>query len=562
MSRKKNKGVKEAHSERVPTEPSSAPPSYPPQAPPMADEGWEAPREKAPSAMHSDEPIVTRVVGLIALSATMLGGVAVLITLFGRQSQLVSPEWGGFFLIIGIVGMLFHAVRDPDVQFRRSYAALGYALLLVAAFVSFLPTRTLTEAASEAGNLFLPLGLPVAVLGLLFLLAFLRHEDNPQWSERTVIVFGLAGVISAGIGLVGGMLNEPFLLPRGLAASLLGLAFLGAYVGAQGGDTDNGRRGGVILGVLGTATFLIALVRSMLPLFFQWHWISTRPSPYLVPSGLLLMGVGILYVLTALLLCAEKPIFVMTRRELMAFFYSPIAYLVLLFFTGVIWTMYLVFVWKLWRSSIGGHSVPEPMITQFLLDWPPVICFIVGIPLLTMRLMSEEWSTGTYEMLMTVPVKESTVVLAKFLAAFLFFLLLWVPFGICLIALRVGGGQPFEYRQLFTFGIAIACMGAGFLSMGLFFSSVTRNQIVAAVITFAGMMLLTCLWLLKGVLLAAGAGQDSAWIRMLTHISYVDVWIQTIVDGVFVPTHVIFHLSFAVFWLFATVKLLEARKWS
>ena len=81
---------------------------------------------------------------------------------------------------------------------------------------------------------------------------------------------------------------------------------------------------------------------------------------------------------------------------------------------------------------------------QFLLDWPPVICFIIGIPLLTMRLMSEEWSTGTYEMLMTVPVKESTVVLAKFFAAFLFFLLLWVPFGICLVALRVGRVSPLE----------------------------------------------------------------------------------------------------------------------
>ena len=201
MSRKK-KGVKEAQAERIATAPSSAPPTdMGAPAPPVPD-NWEAPREQAPSAMRGDDPIAARVIGLFALSATMLGGVAVLVTVFGRQSKLVSPEWGGFFLIIGVVGMLFHAVRDPDVQFRRTYAALAYALLLVSALVSFLPAKAMTEAASEAGVLFMPLGLPLAIVGLLFLLAFLRHEDNPEWSGRTVTALGLAGAVAAGTGLV------------------------------------------------------------------------------------------------------------------------------------------------------------------------------------------------------------------------------------------------------------------------------------------------------------------------------------------------------------------------
>ena len=219
------------------------------------------------------------------------------------------------------------------------------------------------------------------------------------------------------------MMSETFLLPRGLAAALLGLAFLWACIGALGGDSDTGHRGGIALGVIGAATILIALVRSMLPLFYQWHWIAARPAPYLVPSGLLLMAVGALFILAAVFVCSEWPVFIVARRELMAYFYSPIAYLILFGFTFVIWAMYVLFVSKLLNRALVGQSVPEPMITQFLLDWPPVICFIIGIPLLTMRLMSEEWSTGTYEMLMTVPVKESTVVMGKFLAVFLFFLL-------------------------------------------------------------------------------------------------------------------------------------------
>src|SRR5205823_4047209 len=128
----------------------------------------------------------------------------------------------------------------------------------------------------------------------------------------------LVGVIAAGVGLVGGTMSEAFLLPRGIAASMLGLAFLCSYVGAEGADTDAGHRGGIALGVLGGATFLIALYRSLfMPLFFQWHWTATRPAPYLVPAGLLLMTLGLLYVLGAVFLCSERPLFVMTRRELM-----------------------------------------------------------------------------------------------------------------------------------------------------------------------------------------------------------------------------------------------------
>ena len=68
---------------------------------------------------------------------------------------------------------------------------------------------------------------------------------------------------------------------------------------------------------------------------------------------------------------------------------------------------------------------------------------------------------------------------------------------------------------------------------------------------------------MKGVLLPACASEwKAATIKILSHISYIDVWIQTIVNGVLQPSHVIFYLSFAVFWLFATGKVLEARKWS
>src|SRR5438874_12989983 len=95
----------------------------------------------------------------------------------------------------------------------------------------------------------------------------------------------------------------------------------------------------------------------------------------------------------------------------------------------------------------------EPIVQYFILDWPPVICVIFIVPVLTMRLLSEEKRTGTLEVLLTAPVNESTVVLSKFLACLILYLVLWAPWGLFLVALRIIGGQPFDYQALMSFFI-------------------------------------------------------------------------------------------------------------
>jgi gliding motility-associated transport system permease protein len=552
MSRSKSK---RAIQKKAPELPAPAP-SEP--APPLRD--WGPPIERAPSTVRASDPIISRIIGLVGLGATMLGSVAVLITLFGKVSRLISPDQGAMLLIVGIAGLLFHAVRDPDVQFRRAYAALGYLLLVGAVLLSFLPVRELGAAATQTpgpavvGRLFLPLGAPLAILGLLFLLAYVRHEDAPAWSDRTITVFGVLGAAAAIGGLVGSNISEDFLMPKGLVLSLLGLAFLWSHVGTRGTDRDSGYRAGVALGALGALTFLVALGRSGLPpVFYSWHWTTVRPPPYLVPAGLLLMAVGATYLIVAVGLCSERPLAVMTRRELMAYFYSPIAYIVLFGFAFFGWAWYWVFVSFLYE----GRSVVEPIIAEYLGNGFLIICLmLLGVPVLTMRLLSEERSTGTYEMLMTVPVNESTVVLSKFLGALLFYFLLWMPVGLYLIGLRVGSGQEFEYRPLFSFAITVGCVGAEFLAMGLFFSSVTRNQIGAAVMTAIASLLLTILVIAKNYPPLNGVPD------LITHISYLDLWRNSVAHGVLAPRYLIFHLSAALFWLFATTKVLEARKWT
>jgi ABC-type transport system involved in multi-copper enzyme maturation permease subunit len=171
-----------------------------------------------------------------------------------------------------------------------------------------------------------------------------------------------------------------------------------------------------------------------------------------------------------------------------------------------------------------------------------------------MRLLSEERRTGTIEVMLTAPVDELTVVLSKFLAALVFYLFLWIPWGLFLVALRVEGGQPFDYLPLLSFYVTLVCSGAAFVAMGLFFSSLTRNQIVSAVLTFMGMMFFLCFFLLRQMQLGPN------WSALFKQLSFVDLWIQSL-GGMLYVRDLVLWLSMAVFWLFLTVKVLESRKW-
>jgi hypothetical protein len=130
-----------------------------------------------------------------------------------------------------------------------------------------------------------------------------------------------------------------------------------------------------------------------------------------------------------------------------------------------------------------------------------------------------------------------------------------VPWGIYLVGLRAWGGEAFDYRPLVGFAIALVSTGSAFLSMGVFFSSVTRNQLVAAVFTFVGMfVLLFCFF-------AQRLFPQFPWLRtVLQHISFVDLWFS-VMQGRMASRDLLIYPSAAIFWLFLTVKVLESHKW-
>jgi ABC-type transport system involved in multi-copper enzyme maturation permease subunit len=507
--------------------------------------------ERAPSVMRADEPLVARYLAMLGLIFVAVGCSSILA---GRMHwAYLVPSWVGAILLVPGIGLLlYHAANERDLQYRRVYGLLGFALLALGIAFRLIPVQGTT------GGLFFPLGLGGLLVGMFFLMAFIRVEPDEVWRMAALRVLGVLGFGLALVGLVGGNLRTDFLFSDGLLMSVLALAFLGAFVAASGPGSGIGFRVGLAIGLMGLITFLVALARSALPtLLYRWGWTETAPGPYFIPAGLLLTSVGVVYLLMAFGICSDLRLIVLTRRELSAFFYSPVAYLVLLGITFVAWFLYWDFVERLALASAGMmRPVMEPIVASYFVSLIPVICLIFVVPLLTMRLLSEERRTGTLEVLLTAPVNEGAVVWSKFLAALLFFLLTWLPYGLFLLALRLVGGEPFDYRPLLSFFIVMVCTGAGFVSMGLFFSALTGNQIIAAVLTFVGMIAHTATFLVRNMI-----EPPSAWYDILGYVSYIDLWFQSL-GGTLAPRYLVFHISAAAFFLFLTAKVLEARKWS
>ncbi len=298
-------------------------------------------------------------------------------------------------------------------------------------------------------------------------------------------------------------------------------------------------------------------------LVFGTNWIYSPDQPvltdYVVPYGVLLMGLGAAFCVASYFICSDHALAVLTRREMAAFVYSPVAYFILFASAVAAAVAYWLFSIPMLDPRFG--VLFEPIIqdlfggNNFL-----TIIFTLGVvPALTMRLFSEEKRSGTLEVLLTSPVGDFAVVLSKFLAALAMFLLAWAPFGVYLIALRIGSGKDFDYRPLLSLFIVLVVTGANFVGMGLFFSSITRNQIISFILALGGMLLFLCIHFFY--LLTKYNAPESPWMPVLLHMSYFDVW-NSAMRGELQPKFLVFPATMAVLWLWLTAKVLEVRKWS
>lgn len=231
-------------------------------------------------------------------------------------------------------------------------------------------------------------------------------------------------------------------------------------------------------------------------------------------------------------------VFAVMRKELISYFSSYIAYILVALFLLIAGYFFYA------GTIVFGHGSLEGVYGNTLI----VLLFLM--PLITMRLLSEERKTGSFELLLTKPVTEVHIVVGKFLAALTLWFLMVLPTALYGVLLYVFADPKPDVLVLMTQSLSLFLVGAAFIAVGLFASSLTENQMVAAFLAFSFMLLL---WLLNWVASSVGAAQ---WLEYFTISNYIDDLLKGVVD----VRDIVFYLSFMAFWLYAAVMRLYARR--
>lgn len=228
----------------------------------------------------------------------------------------------------------------------------------------------------------------------------------------------------------------------------------------------------------------------------------------------------------------------LAKRELYAYFFSPIAYVVIV--------IYLLFAGWFFFSRFFLFGVLE-MRTYFATA-PLLLMFLA--PAITMRLLAEEFNTGSYEMLMTLPLSVTEMLLGKWLAAFGF---LAVILGFTLsYPLTLATLGPLDWGPVVGGYLGLLCLGATYLSLGLLTSALTRNQIVAFILGFAACF---ALYLVDKILLFV----PSFLVGLFEYLG-ADYHFQNFARGVIDSKDLVYFASVSVAAFLGTRLVLERRR--
>jgi ABC-2 type transport system permease protein len=244
------------------------------------------------------------------------------------------------------------------------------------------------------------------------------------------------------------------------------------------------------------------------------------------------------------------------RRELAAYFLGPMAFLIVLGFQVIAWLNFWELVEGLSSPKVSLSNRFDPMNMYISGSTPFWIALLVAVPALTMRLLAEERRSGTIETLLTVPVTEAEVVVSKWLAGLAMYLVLLLPFLVYLPFLYYQGKLHFDLGPVVSLLIGLTTVGMMFVAIGLFFSALTRNQIIAAIWTFVVLFLIVILTLL---LYLFASDRQSSWAEAMRYVALLPQ-VQTFGEGRLDLRYVTIHLSVAAFMLYLTVKVLEWRR--
>jgi len=232
------------------------------------------------------------------------------------------------------------------------------------------------------------------------------------------------------------------------------------------------------------------------------------------------------------------------KRELYSYFISPVGYIfitVFLLVSGAIFTF----------TNIQGNAADISFYFMCI-----IFSFIVLIPLLTMRSLSEERKTKTEQMLLTAPVSLTGMIFAKFLAAFVLFCSTVLVSCLNFYVLYRYAETPGQTNSAVLVGnvISILLIGAAFIAIGMFISAMTEDQLTAAVVSIA-----TLLFLLLSGTFSGAIG--NAIVRYILDFVSIFSRFSAFTYGIFDISSLIYYASIVVIFLFLTIRIYEMRRW-
>ncbi len=229
------------------------------------------------------------------------------------------------------------------------------------------------------------------------------------------------------------------------------------------------------------------------------------------------------------------------KREMKSYFTSPIGYV---YVCAYLFAMALFF--KMYTLDQGISNV-----VYFF--GGSLIIYMFLVPILTMRLFSEEKKSKTDQILLTSPVSVTGIVMGKFAAAYSVFLIGLIP--TCVSMIFLNHYAPISLGLTLGNYIGIMLLGMAFVALGCFLSSVTESQVVAAVLSFTVLMSLYFLDTLATSINSVIVSQIVSFISVYER--YADF-----TSGLFSLSSVVYYLSVTVIFLFLTVRMIEKRRWS
>jgi len=250
------------------------------------------------------------------------------------------------------------------------------------------------------------------------------------------------------------------------------------------------------------------------------------------------------------------------RKEMGHYFVSPVAYILIGVFLALSAVFFILFLQSaiqqqqqaafegMQMGMMQGFDVPSMVVRGIFGVLSTFALFFT--PLLTMGVYAEERKRGTMELLMTSPISDLQIVLGKYLASLSLWIIMWLPTVFGLIYMFVHSEPAPPWKMLLASYTGVLLLGGAFLALGTFISSLTENQLIAAVVTFTAFL---ALWIVD-----AGANADGGFGTVRQYLSVIHRY-DDFVRGVLDTSALIYYLSFIAFFVFLTVRSVDSMRW-